>query len=70
MRARLPFISLKKPKRYGQKRKRVWKSFFLGFKKSVFCFAFPCVSFFSRLALFWLTVFLFSAFMFPKVWYA
>jgi len=43
---------------------------FLGLKKSVFCFAFPYVSFSSRLALSWLTVFLFSTFTFPKVWYA
>jgi hypothetical protein len=32
----------------------------------VFCFAFPYVSSFSRLALSSLTVFLFSAFMFPE----
>jgi hypothetical protein len=35
------------------------KAFFLGLKKSAFCFAFLCVSFFSRLALSWLTVSLF-----------
>jgi len=50
------------------KEKEFSKAPFLELKKSVFCFAFPFSSFFSRLALFWLTVFLFSAFMIPEVW--
>jgi hypothetical protein len=41
------------------------QSSFLGLKP-VFCFAFPYVSSFSRLALSWLTVYLFSAFIFPE----
>jgi hypothetical protein len=50
-----------------KREKKFSKALSLDFKKSVFCFAFLCVSFFSRLALFWLTVSLFSAFISPEV---
>jgi len=38
-------------KNWIKEKKRGYHSFFLELKKSVFCFAFPCVSSFSRLAL-------------------
>jgi hypothetical protein len=61
----LSFNSPKNPTSKATEEKSLAR-FFLGSKRSVSCFAFPCVSFFSRPVLFWLTVCLFSAFMSQK----